>query len=133
VFRGGIVPRPKTEGLTEVEQRVMEVLWTAGNGTVSEVLAKVKSPRPLAFNTVQTMLRILEQKGFVRHTEEGRAFRYHPVVDKKQASRSAVQSVVRRFFGSPGNLALNLLQTEDVSAEELAHIRKLIERSERGR
>jgi predicted transcriptional regulator len=109
----------------------MEVLWSAGSGTVSEVLSAVHSPKPLAFNTVQTMLRILEQKGFVRHTEEGRAFRYHPLVGREEASRSAVHSLVRRFFGSPGKLALNLLQSEDLTAEELAHIRRLIERTER--
>ena len=125
------MPRRKSESLTEVEQRVMEVLWSAGNGTVSEVLALLDAPKPLAFNTVQTMLRILEQKGYVRHTEEGRAFRYFPLVDKAQASRSAVQTVVRRFFGSPGALALNLLQSEDVSAEELAHLRRLIAQAEK--
>lgn len=124
------MPRPKSHGLTEVEQRVMEVLWSAGSGTVSEVLAAVDSPKPLAFNTVQTMLRILEQKGYVRHTEEGRAFRYLPVVDKAEASRSAVQSVVRRFFGSPGALALNLLQNENLSAEDIARIRRLIAEAE---
>jgi predicted transcriptional regulator len=127
------MPRPKSEGLTEVEQRVMEVLWTSGSGTVSEVLSSVESPKPLAFNTVQTILRILEQKGFVRHTEEGRAFRYHAVVDRDQASRSAVRSVVRRFFGSPGKLALNLLQSEELTTEELAHIRRLLEKAEHTR
>jgi len=125
------VPRRKSESLTEVEQRVMEVLWSSGSGTVSEVLALVETPKPLAFNTVQTMLRILEQKGYVSHKEEGRAFRYFPVVDKAEASRSAVHSVVRRFFGSPGALALNLLQTEHVSPEELARLRRLIAEAER--
>jgi predicted transcriptional regulator len=108
----------------------MEVLWSAGSGTVSEVLAALDTPKPLAFNTVQTMLRILEQKHYVRHREEGRAFRYFPLVDKAQASRTAVQHVVRRFFGSPGALALNLLQNEDVSADEIARIRKLISDAE---
>ncbi len=124
------MPRPKSEGLTEVEQRLMEVLWSAGSGTVSEVLAAIESQKQLAFNTVQTMLRILEQKGYVRHTEEGRAFRYFPIVDRATASRKAVQNVVRRFFGSPGALALNLLQSEDVSPEELARIRRLIAEQE---
>ncbi len=125
------MPRAKSEGLTEVEQRVMEVLWTAGNGTVSEVLAAVDAPKQLAFNTVQTILRILEQKGYVRHAEEGRAFRYFPLVDRAQASRSAVHSLVRRFFGSPGKLALNLLQSENLSADELAHLRRLIEEADK--
>jgi predicted transcriptional regulator len=109
----------------------MEVLWSSGNGTVSEVLAAVKTPKALAFNTVQTMLRILEQKGYVRHTEEGRAFRYFPVVDRAAASRSAVQSVVRRFFGSPGALALNLIQSERLTEDELAHMRRLIAETEK--
>jgi predicted transcriptional regulator len=108
----------------------MEVLWSTGSGTVSEVLAALDTPKPPAFNTVQTILRILEQKGYVRHKEEGRAFRYLPLVDRAAASRTAVQSVVRRFFGSPGALALNLLQSEDVSREELARIRQLIANAE---
>jgi predicted transcriptional regulator len=124
------VPRKKSESLTEVEQRVMEVLWSSGNGTVSEVLAALKSSRPPAFNTVQTILRILEKKGYVRHTEEGRAFRYFPLVDKADVTRSAVQSVVRRFFGSPGALALNLLTSEKVTPEELRNIRRLIAQAE---
>lgn len=125
------MPRRKSESLTEVEQRIMEVLWACGSGTVSEVVARVKSSRAPAFNTIQTILRILEQKGYVRHSEEGRAFRYFPLVDRAQASRSAVQSVVRRFFGSPGALALNLLQSEDVTDEELRRIRRLIADAEK--
>ncbi len=121
------MPRAKSESLTEVEQRVMEVLWSAGSGTVSEVVSVIKAPRPLAFNTVQTILRILEQKGYVRHTEEGRAFRYHAVVDRSAASRSAVQNVVRRFFGSPGKLALNLIESDRLTPEELAHLRRLLD------
>lgn len=124
------MPRPKSESLTEVEQRVMEVLWSTGSGTVGEVLAALDTPKPPAFNTVQTILRILEQKGYVRHKEEGRAFRYLPLVDRAAASRTAVQSVVRRFFGSPGALALNLLQSEDLSRDELARIRQLIANAE---
>lgn len=104
----------------------MEVLWSSSSGTVSEVLGTIKAPKPLAFNTVQTILRILERKGYVRHREEGRAFRYFPLVDKATVSRSAVQSVVRRFFGSPGALAVNLVQNEDLNPEDLAHIRRLI-------
>ncbi len=127
------MPKAKSETLTEVEQRAMEVLWSAGSGTVSEVLAALKAPKPLAFNTVQTILRILEKKGYVRHREEGRAFRYFPLIDKATVSRSAVQSVVRRFFGSPGALAVNLVENENLNAEDLARIRRLIADAEAGR
>ncbi len=125
------MPRRKSENLTEVEQRVMEVLWSRNSGTVSEVLAALKAPKQLAFNTVQTMLRILEQKGYVRHREEGRAFRYFPLVDRAKASQSAVHSLVRRFFGSPGALAMNLIQNEELNADDLARIRKLVVETER--
>jgi predicted transcriptional regulator len=125
------VPRRKPENLTEAEQRVMEVLWHAGTGTVSEVLASLQAPRPLAFNTVQTILRILERKGYVRHRAEGRAFRYVPLVDRAAASRNAVQTVVRRFFGSPGALAVNLVESGDLDAGTLARIRRVIASAER--
>jgi predicted transcriptional regulator len=124
------MPRGKSESLTEVEQRLMEVLWAQGSGTVSEVLSRIETAKRPAFNTVQTMLRILEQKGYVRHDEEGRAFRYFPVVDRADASRSAVHSVVRRFFDSPGALAMNLIQNERLSPEELARVRRLIDEAQ---
>ncbi|HEV2261249.1 MAG TPA: BlaI/MecI/CopY family transcriptional regulator [Candidatus Rubrimentiphilum sp.] len=125
------MPRKKASNLTEVEQRLMEVLWSSGSGTVAEVLAALKSPKAPAFNTVQTILRILEQKGYVRHTEEGRAFRYFPKVDRTQATRSALHAVVRRFFdGSAGALAVNLIQTEPLSDAEIAHLRQLLAKAE---
>ena len=125
------MPRQKASNLTEVEQRLMEVLWSTGSGTVAEVLSAVKTSKPPAFNTVQTTLRILEQKGFVRHVEEGRAFRYYPKVDRTQASRSALQTVVRRFFdGSAGALAMNLIQNERLSDSELADLRRMLARAE---
>lgn len=123
------MPEKKSHELTPGEQRIMEVVWSLGNATVGEVRdALASSPKPPAFNTVQTMLRILETKGFVRHREDGRAFRYTAVVDRAKASRRAVKSLVNRFFGSPGALAVNLLQTESLSAEELAAIEALIAR-----
>lgn len=125
------MPRRKSETLTEVEQRLMEVLWSSGSGTVSEVLSALDTPKPVAFNTVQTTMRILEQKGYVRHREEGRAFRYFPAVDRKEVSKSAIAQVVRRFFdGSPGALAVSLLKDEGLSEHELAQIRRLINEAE---
>jgi len=125
------MPRRKSETLTEVEQRLMEVLWSSGSGTVSEVLSALDTPKPVAFNTVQTTLRILEQKGYVRHREEGRAFRYFPSVERSEVSKSAIAQVVRRFFGgSPGALAVSLLKDEGLSEHEIAQIRRLIEDAE---
>jgi predicted transcriptional regulator len=124
------MPERKSQELTPGEQRIMEVVWARGNATVSEVrdALAASSSTPPAFNTVQTMLRILETKGFVRHREDGRAFRYSAVVNREKASRRAVKSLVNRFFASPGALAVNLLQTESLTAEEIAAIEALIAR-----
>jgi predicted transcriptional regulator len=128
------VARKRTPNLTEAELRLMDVLWEKRSATVGEVAEALPKDLGLAYNTVLTTLRILEDKGFVRHTKpkEGRAFVYHPVVDREQASRNAVRHLVSRFFrDSPELLVLNLLNDRDLSARELQRIRKLIEESER--
>jgi len=85
----------------------------------------------LAYSTVLTTLRILENKGFVRHTKDGRAFVYHPLVGREQARESAVRHLVRRFFeNSPELLMLNLLDGKKVDASELRRLRQRIEEAE---
>jgi BlaI family transcriptional regulator, penicillinase repressor len=112
------MPRKKSTTLADSELRLMEILWSRGSSTVAEVLAALPSELQLAFNSVQTTLRILEQKGYVRHTEAGRAFVYHPIVDRAQASRSAVEALLARFFeNSPAELALNLFENTQLDAE----------------
>ncbi len=126
------MPRRPSTTLTEVEQRLMEVLWRIRRATVAEVLEALPGrPRP-AFNTVQTMLRILEQKGYARHEEAGRAFVYYPVVEKASASRAAVKQVVARFFnGSAGQLAVNLLSDAQLSADEIATVERMLAEAKR--
>ena len=121
--------RTKSQDLTEAELRLMDVIWRKGSATVAEVAEALPRQLPLAYNTVLTTMRILEDKGYVRHTKskEGRAFLYHPVVDQKEASRNAVRRVLSRFFrNSPEELVLNLLEDEDLSEQELTRIRKRI-------
>jgi predicted transcriptional regulator len=120
--------RRRSQTLTEAELPIMNVLWRNEKATVGEVVDALPKEPPVAYNTVLTTLRILEQKGYVRHTKEGRAFVYHPVVDRGQASRTAVRHLVSRFFqNSPELLMLNLLRDEVVEAEELRRLKKLIE------
>jgi predicted transcriptional regulator len=122
------MPRKRSETLTEGEQRLMEVIWTRGNATVAEVLAALPERDRPAFNTVQTMLRIMEKKGYLRHEERGRAFIYHAKVERDDAARAAVQSVVKRFFNnSAGLLAMRLLENEELSEQELTQMRRLID------
>lgn len=122
------MPRKRATTLTDHELRLMEVLWDNGSATVAGVTAGVGSP-PLAYNTVLTTLRTLEQKGYVAHDEDGRAFVYRPVVKRTQAADSAVRHLLQRFFGnSPGKLAVTLLDEARLSEAELARIQKALAR-----
>ena len=125
--------RKKSPTLTEGELRIMEVLWRLGRGSVAEVSESMPPP-PVAYNTVLTTLRILEQKGHVAHEEAGRAYIYHPLIAREAAAQSAVKQVVSKFFGNnAGALALRLIENERPSDEELAHLRSLIERYDEGK
>jgi predicted transcriptional regulator len=124
------MPRRPSPTLTEAELRVMEVLWRLERATVAEVTEALPPP-PLAYNSVLTTLRILEQKGHVTHDEAGRAFVYRPLIARDAAAGTAVKNVVEKFFGnSTGALALRLIENERPSDDELARLRSLIERYE---
>ncbi len=121
--------RKKSPNLTEAELRLMDVLWDKGPATVGEVAEALPKDLDLAYNTVLTTLRILEEKGYLEHTKakEGRAFVYQPVVGRDEAGRSAVRYLVSRFFrNSPELLVLNLLKNEELSDKELGRIRSLL-------
>ena len=121
--------RKKSPNLTEAELRLMDVLWEKGAATVGEVAEALPKDLDLAYNTVLTTLRILEEKGYVEHTKakEGRAFVYRALVARDEAGRSAVRYLVSRFFrNSPELLVLNLLQDEELSDKELGRIRNLL-------
>jgi len=109
----------------------MDVLWDKGHATVTEACESLPKHLNLAYNTVLTTMRILEDKGYLRHTKaaEGRAFVYRPAVRRETASRNAVRHLLRRFFGnSAGKLVLNLLENDELDEEELRRIRKLMKR-----
>src|ERR1700756_4177609 len=112
----------------------MDIVWDKGPSTVGEVAAALTGEPALAYNTILTTLRILEEKGYVRHTKprEGRAFVYRAVVGRKQASRNALRQVVHGFFGnSPELLVLHLLDEGDLSERELQNIRNLLGEGEK--
>lgn len=116
--------RKKSAGLTDGELRLMDVLWEKGAATVSDVADALP---PLHYSTVLTTLRILEQKGYLKHVKEGRAFIYKPVVGKDQARDGAVNHLLKRFFdGSPELLVLNLVQGKQIRAAEFDRIRQRI-------
>lgn len=122
------MPRPTSPTLTDGELRLMRVLWDKGEASVGEVFTSLNEKPNPAYNTVLTLLRILERKGYVTHRKDGRAFVFLPTVDRANARKNALRSLVNRFFeGSPRLLALKLLDDEQLSAEELNEIKQRIE------
>jgi len=118
--------RRRSPALTDGELRIMRVLWARGRGTVGEVVDEMPPPKP-AYNTVLTMLRILEQKGHVTHDKDGRAFTYIPLVDHGQARQRAVSHLLQRFFDDSAELLiLDLLGHDRVDSDDLRRIRQLI-------
>jgi predicted transcriptional regulator len=123
-------PRPSTT-LTEAELRIMEVLWNKGPATVQQVLDWLPAKPALAYNSVLTTVRVLEKKGYVGHEQDGRAYLYRPLLERKDASRSEIRHLVSRFFGdSHEELVLNILEEKGLDAEELAQIKKILQRSD---
>src|ERR671910_644 len=101
--------------LTDAEARIMAVLWRTEKATVADVVNALKETAAVSYSTVQTILRILETKGYVTHEKIARAFVYHPVVDERQARKRALRHLVSRLFnGSPSLLVLNVLDDEDL-------------------
>jgi BlaI family transcriptional regulator, penicillinase repressor len=124
--------RSKSATLTEAELRIMNVLWDRHSATVHEVLAALPAKPALAYNSVLTIIRILEKKGYVKHVKDKdtRAHVYLPLVDRKDATRFEVRHLVSRFFGNSNEqLLLNVLEETSIDAEELDHLRQLLERS----
>ena len=122
--------RKQSPALTDAESAVMVVLWRLRRASVGDVVTAMNQNRAVTNSTNQTMLRILETKGYVTHGKVARAFVYEPVVDERQARRRALRHLVRRLFeGSPSLLVLNVLEDEELDPAEREHLRKLIERA----
>ena len=120
------MPRPRSPTLTDAEARVMSVLWKRERATVADVVGTLTRKRPVSYSTVQTILRILEDKGYVSHQKVARAFIYTPLVDERQARRRALKHLVARLFNdSPSLLVLNVLEDDQIEPEELSRLKKL--------
>ncbi len=122
------MPRPRSSVLTDAESRLMHVLWSKGTATVAEVVAALPKRPPTAYTTVQTLLTILEEKGYVAHDKVGRAFVFRPLIAQQDARRSAIGQLVRRFFeGSTELLVLNVLEHERLDPKVLREVKRRIE------
>ncbi len=113
--------------LGDLQLRIMKALWKSGPLSVAEVQAELGGS-PLAYTTVATMLRKMEARGLVRHEDQGRRFLYQPVVTAEEVGRGSTADLVDRLFeGSLADAVSHLLETREVSPEELARLERLIE------
>jgi predicted transcriptional regulator len=111
---------------TDRELDVMTVLWDLGSATVAE--ARERLPDQLAYTTVLTVLRTLEEKGLVTHLQEGKAYRYVPLVERQVAGQSAVTRLLETIFrGTPELLLTQLVSDRSLSDEELQRLRSIVE------
>ena len=121
------MPPRKSITLTEAELRLMKMLWARGESAVSDLVAAMPEGEALAYTSVLTTVRILEQKGYARHRQEGRAFLYSPCVEEQEASRSEIRHMMQRFFGnSRERLLLSLLGDDEIDPEELQRLKETI-------
>ena len=112
---------------TAAEFRLLEILWRLGEGTIEDFLRASEEDNPLNYKTVQTVLRIMENKRFVSHSVRGRAFVYRPRVERSEVNRSSLRSLLDRYFrGSRSELLVNLLENERIDTTELQELERLI-------
>ena len=112
--------------LTGRELEIMTILWRLGSGTVSEVRDRL--PNDLAYTTVLSLIRTMEEKNLVRHTDEGRAYRYHPLIQEKAVRQTALKQLVETLFeGAPELLMTQLVSDRRLSEADLRRIRQLID------
>ncbi len=121
----------KSEALTPLELEIMQVLWQEGDCTVADVVPKLRAK--LAYTTVQTMLNVLLRKKKVVRQQDGRAFRYSASVSRERASGGALHDLVRRMFGgSPEAMLMAMVDTRQITAEELERVARRLAEAERG-
>jgi predicted transcriptional regulator len=121
------MPPKKSITLTEAELRLMKMLGQRGESAVGDLVAAMPEGTALAYNSVLTTIRILEQKGYVHHRQEGRAFLYSPSIAEHEASKTEVRHIMQRFFGnSRERLLLSLLGDDEITPEELRRLKEAI-------
>jgi len=124
--------REKRRLLTNLELKLMNIVWERGKTTVKEVKSALPKRSPLAYTTVLTVMRILERKGFVHHDAVDRTYVYYPIVTREEVIHSTLSDLIHRLFdGSAELLMVNILDKEKLSLEELQRLRQLVAEKEK--
>ena len=113
--------------LTKAESEIMQILWRKERAFVQEIIDEMPLPKP-AYNTVSTIIRILEQKGIVAHEAFGRSHRYFPIIEKEEYTKNFMKNVMRNYFSnSPAQMVSFFTQQENLSIKDLEDIKLLLE------
>ncbi|MBQ8553886.1 MAG: BlaI/MecI/CopY family transcriptional regulator [Alistipes sp.] len=120
--------KPRTQELTRAELEIMQIMWEREACFVNDILETLPEPKP-AYNTVSTVVRILEKKGFVAHRAYGKSHEYYPVIDRDTYTQGFMSSVLNNFFGgSPSRMVSFLSSNKSISMEEADQIMKLLKK-----
>ena len=127
--------KPKSlDSLGQLQIAVMEIVWELGEATVGQVREKLAAKKSLAYTTVLSAMQKLEKAGWLRHRSEGRTYIYRPRRSRKEAGTNALQQFTRRVFdGDPVLLIEHLIDSEQLGNDELAQLRKMIDRRRKER
>ena len=123
--------RKRTSYLTDSEQSIMQVLWIKGEASVREITNVLSEKKVMAYTTVQTMCKILADKGYADFHKQGKAFIYRPKITQSEARQGALNSLLTKFFGgSPEILAQHLMQETDINLQDLESLQKQIDQAD---
>ena len=118
----------RPQELTRAELEVMQILWELGSGSVNDIIARMKEPKP-KYTTVATFVKILENKGFVAHKAQGKGFIYSPKVERDAYASRHLSSMLSTYFGgSISQLVSFFSQHENISSQEMTEILEIMER-----
>lgn len=116
--------------LTKAEEEIMQVLWRLESAFVKEVVAELPEPKP-AYNTVSTIVRILEQKGFVGHESQGKSYKYHPLISKPAYTKTFMKGFVKKYFSGSYQQMVSFFTREDnLSVNELEELLDELKKNE---
>lgn len=114
------------EALTRTEEQIMQIIWRLEKCFVKEIISEMSSPSP-PYNTVSSVVRILERKGFLSHTAYGKTHQYHPLISKEIYTKLALKKVMGSYFdGSISNLLSFFSKEENLSSDELKELKKIL-------
>lgn len=120
--------RPRPQELTPAELEIMQILWDCESAFVNDILAELPDPKP-AYNTVSTIVRILEQKGYLAHKAYGRSHEYYPIIDRESYTKDFMVNVLNNFFGGSASRMVSFLSSnKSISLEETDEILKLLQK-----